>query len=471
MDPMHGRTAPLNRKPVELPAFLLIALLIGGCASSRVQVADEKIEPSLQEASGVTTRQVLSAKNSEALTLWEVYALAVDRTERLPQRAEGLEQSYARRQQDTGSILPRLSLRGGAQIQDGADDPVKSLAVNARQPLLTGLNEVAALKGAPHEIDQRRHELRHEAGRLLLDVTRAFYTVLQLEESRRSNAAIRELTEKQTAELRRRVNLGRSRPSEMLTVKAQLARLDAQLLDVEDRLSQQRETLALLSGIGPEQALKETEAPQGVDFPLSRAEDEAEHRADVAAAKSAVKVAEAQVLAAQGGHLPSLALDGNYYLHRDGTLSDVKWDAGLSLDLPLFSGGSVNGRVREAQSRKRQAELAHSTVVRQARQEIRASYRSLEAALKEVEAYDKALKAAQENYDVIAREFRLNLVTHLDVLRALSDLETAKDNYRRVRYQALVDRIWLGVAVGRLPKTEMPPSSPRSHEDMKNGKP
>jgi outer membrane protein TolC len=54
---------------------------------------------------------------------------------------------------------------------------------------------------------------------------------------------------------------------------------------------------------------------------------------------------------------------------------------------------------------------------------------------------------------VIIKEFGLNLVTHLDVLRALSDLETAKDNYQRVRYQTLVDRVWLGVAVGVLPKT------------------
>jgi outer membrane protein len=418
-----------------------------------VKTADGRVEPTLQDASGITSDQVARAQNLDALTLWDVYALAVDRTERLPQRAEGLEQSLARRQQAVGSILPRVSLRGNASLMDGSDDPAKTLALTARQPLLTGLNEVSALKGAPHEVAQRRHEMRHEAGRLLLDVTRSFYSVLQLEESRRANAAIRELTDRQTSELRRRVNLGRSRPSEMLTVKAQLARLEAQLLDVEDRLSQARETLAALSGIGPDQALKEADAPQGVDFPLPRAEEQAETRSDVAAAREAVAVAAAQVLAAQGGHFPTLALDGNYYLHHDGALEDVKWDAGLSMDLPIFSGGSVNGRVREARSRKRQAELALSATRRQARQEIRSAYRSLEAALKEVEAYDKALKAAEENYDVIAREFKLNLVTHLDVLRALSDLEGARDNARRVRYQALVDRVWLGVAVGRLPKT------------------
>lgn len=446
--------------PVKPPMalFPLLALLmLGGCAGAPVKIADGSVEPTLRQVSGVTTARVSSAQGADALTLWDVYALAVDRTERLAQRAEGLEQSFARRQQATGSILPRVSLRGALQTYDGADEFGKSLSLNARQPLLTGLNEISALKGAPHEIAQRRHELRHEAGRLLLDVTRAFYSVLQLEESRRSNAAIRELTDRQTAELKRRVNLGRSRSSEMLTVKAQLARLDAQLLDVEDRLSQARETLAVLSGIGPDQPLKETDAPQGVDFTLSRAEEEAEGRADVAAAKSAVAVADAQVLAAQGGHLPSLALDGNYYLHREGALADTKWDAGLSMDLPIFSGGAVNGRVREAKSRKRQAELALSTVRRQAKQEIRSAYRSLSASLKEVEAYDKALKAAQENYDGISREFKLNLVTHLDVLRALSDLETARDNYQRVRYQALVARVWLGVAVGRLPKTTPEP--------------
>jgi len=438
-------------KPV--PFILSLLFLLTGCLTTRFQVADGKVESSLQEASGITSAMVSRVQGLESLTLWDVYTLSVERTERLPQRAENLEQSFARRQQATGAVLPRVSLKGNASLYDGSDDPNKTVALSAKQPLLTGLNEISALKGAPHEIAQRRFELRHEAGRLLIDVTRAFYGVLQLEESRRSNAAIRELTNKQTAELKRRVNLGRSRPSEMLTVKSQLARLDAQVLDIEDRLSQARENLALLSGIGPDQVLKEPDSPQGVDFALSRAEEEAEGRADVLAGKEAVALASAQVLAAKGGHFPSLSLDGNYYLVRDGAQEDVKWDAGLSMDLPIFSGGAVNGRVREAQSKKRQAELALSAVRRQAKQEIRSAYRSLDAALKEVEAYDKALKAAQENYDVISHEFKLSLVTHLDVLRSLSDLETAKDNQQRVRYQALVARMWLGVAVGRLPKT------------------
>lgn len=448
--------------------MIAAVLLMTGCAGAPVRVADGQVEETLTRVSGVTAEKLAEAQGAGPLSLWDVYALSVDRTERLPQRAEGLEQSRARRQQAVGAVFPRVSLRAGADLQDGSSDLTKTVALSAKQPLLTGLNEVAALRGAPHEIAQRQFELRHEAGRLLLDVARGFYGVLRLEENLRSNAAIRDLTNKQIAELKRRVRLGRSRPSELLSAQAQSARLDAQLLDLEDQLSQARESLVALAGIGPDQVLEETAPPQGVNFDLARAETDAENRADVAAAREAVAVAEAQVLAAKGGHFPTLSLDGNYYLVRDGAADDVKWDAGLSVDLPLFSGGAVNGRVREARSRKRQAELTLSTVRRQAKQEIRSSYRSLEAALKELDAYDKALKAAQENYDVISREFGLSLVTHLDVLRALTDLETARDNHQRVRFQILVDRVWLGVAVGYLPKTTDSTALPPSHQDTKD---
>ncbi len=439
--------------------FLLFVFLAPflGCASAPVKIGDGVIENSLFNSTGVTSQQVHTAQNAASLTIWDVYALSVDRTERLPLQAENLEQSLARRQQAGGAYLPHVSLTANAEYQDRSaeklSDPDKTVALNARQPLFTGLNEAAALRGASHEVAQRRHEIRHEAGRLLLDVARSFYGVLQLEDSRASNQSIRALTQKQLTEIKRRVNLGRSRQSELLTVQAQLARLDAQVLGIEDNLSQARESLAVLAGIDAGQPLKATEAMKGASFELAHAEKQVEKRADVSAAREAVEVSSAGVLAAQGGHLPSLALDGKYYLMRDGTYKDVKWDAGISVDLPLFSGGQVSGLVREAKSRKRKAELALSQIRREAHQEIRSAYSSLAASLKEVDAYEKALKAAEDNYRVLSREFGLNLVTHLDVLRALSDLETARDNYQKVRYQTLVDRIWLDVAVGLLPKT------------------
>ncbi len=80
---------------------------------------------------------------------------------------------------------------------------------------------------------------------------------------------------------------------------------------------------------------------------------------------------------ARGAHLPSLDLNANRYLERSGSLENVDWDVQLALTIPLYAGGSVQSRVREAQSQSTQAELGVSQAQRQAEQEIRSFHQTV----------------------------------------------------------------------------------------------
>jgi outer membrane protein len=111
--------------------------------------------------------------------------------------------------------------------------------------------------------------------------------------------------------------------------------------------------------------------------------------------------------------------------------------------VPIFSGGIVQSRVREAMSQRTQSELDLSRVRRQAEQEVRALYQSVARDRTQVAALDKSTTANRLSYQAHAGEYRLGLVTNLDLLQALTAFQqsqraldrarlTAKSNYLRL---------------------------------------
>jgi outer membrane protein len=443
--------------------LLMISFLpfLSGCAT--VQVGDGQVEKPLERVTGITTDNLQKAASKSELNLWDVYALAVERTERLASKVEDNEQAAAQSLQAVGAVLPHVFLNGSKNFQSSnyigsgspsSNIPNTSLYLSGTQTLLTGLDEVAGLTGAQANSDFQRHQLRNESVRLLLDVARSFYAVLQTEESLKSKQASKESTEKILAQLKNWQAVGRSRASEVLSTQAQLARLNAEIEEAQNNLAQARESLAALASLKPEQNFKSEEAYSIPSYSLPDAQAKMDSRPDVKAAQAGVGVADAFLLQAHGGHLPSLSVQGNYYLQKDGGSPAPEWNLLLVGSLPLFSGGEVVARERLMSSRKRQSEMQLSRTKREANEEIRQAYQSLVSSIQSTDAYHKAMEAGEAEYKAVTADYRNSLTTNLEVLRTLNALEETKDNYARAKYQTLFNQIWLGVATGELPKIE-----------------
>jgi outer membrane protein len=447
-----------------LALFGVLLPLLSGCAGTPVKVADGKIEKPLSEVSGTSTSDIEKISNKNILNLWDIYALGVDRTENMAVKYENLEQAFAQNQQAAASVLPQIFLNGSKGWQSNnyvgtngfttfSNVPSTSLYVSGTETLFTGLNQVAALQGSQAQIDQSRHLLRQEARGLLLRIAQSFYAVLQAQDTLRSKQEIQKLTGEILSQERKWRSIGRSRASDVLSTEAQLSQLSADLETVQNQLVQERENLALLAGIKPSQKLKSEEPALAPAYSLEEAVAKADGRSDVLAARAAVNLAEAQLLQAHGLHLPSLGVQGNYYLEKDGGSPSPEWNVQLVASLPLFEGGSVLAQERAAASKKRQAELQYSLTLRQASQDIRSAYQSLVSSLKQVDGYNAALNAAQKEYAAVEKDRKLALNTSLDVLQALTALQNAQNNFNQAYYRLLFNGIWLGVATGELPKT------------------
>jgi len=433
---------------------------------------DEGVMKLLRQATGITADDVTAASGRKAVTLFDAYALAVHNTERLAIQGESSIQAAERKLQAVESFFPQFSLRANYALPRPRSNYTaiarSAASLYLRQPILTGMNEVSRIKSSIAMQRMRELELKHNAGLLLADVADAFYSVLLGERDLENNQQLLGLYGRTLQELRRRVKIGRSRQSDILRMNSQLYRLQAETSSLSARLEHARLLLSTVTGSDDGLISMDTADIRDPEYEMADLTKIADARWDVKAAREQVENAKAGVLAAYGVHMPSLYLEGSYFLYYGQTTSTPKWkDASrylsrnsilsgtpktrdyyfsLGAELPIFGGDITFAKVREANSVRRQADLLLSQTERLARKEVLDSYRLWESARLELEAYRKALASAEDNQRVVAEDYRMNRVTILDVLTALTSLQTAKEDYERARLQLKLNRIKLGVA-------------------------
>jgi outer membrane protein TolC len=185
---------------------------------------------------------------------------------------------------------------------------------------------------------------------------------------------------------------------------------------------------------------------------VEKALAQSRERADVRAQRADVEASARRVRYEKGSYWPTLDLLGNYYTHRaPAYLAPINWDVTLALSVPLFQGGRVQADVRRATSAQRQSQLMLEELERRVVYQVRRLHGDLSAAVEESQAQEDSADAAQKSYDSLKEEYKLGLVTNLDVLQALDLLLSQRGARDAARLDVKRLFISLGVATETLP--------------------
>jgi len=408
-----------------------------------------------------TVAAIRPAAAAEPLTLDEYFAAALKRSEVVANQVELIRQAEERYKQANAALYPTVSGVASQLRQDpipaGESDTStfanrQSLTkLSATQPLFRGFREFAALRQTKALMGAQSQDYLAARTQLFKDVVRNFYTILLLEQDLHNfDAEIGQNLDREK-ELNARVRIGRSRVGEVLTVQATISTLRAQVEQLRGQLSTTREAFAFLSGLDPSTPLRDTEnAPSTVE-PIDVYLERLPLRPEVKAGQQRLTAAQENVAVARGAYLPSVDLNANRYLNRTGPLQDSAWDVEIALSVPIYTGGLLQSKVSEAVSQQTQAELNLSLARRQAEEEIRSTHQSVVYDQLQVIAMEKATEAAQKNYDAQRHDYRLGLVTNLDVLQALTAFQENQRSLDLARYTAKLDYLTLQAAAARRP--------------------
>ncbi len=399
---------------------------------------------------------------SDGYDLNELFEASLKRSETIGIQTELVNQAEEKYSQAKSAFFPTISATGIYLMQQSPSSSASTFSpaeqttakVGIAQPLFRGMAEYASLSQQNLQVTAQISAKRQAAAELYASVVSNYYSILSMEQILKDFQEEIAVYEKRISDLNARIKIGRSKVSEALTVRSALDTLAAQAEEAKGQLSAAREAFAFLTGLDRNAIVKETEKleikPDTLDNYLKRIED----RPDVKAAKDTLEAVEKGVEIARAGHFPSLSLAGNYYFKRPGISQDQNWDASITATLPIFAGGLVNAQVRQAAAATRQSDLTLAQARRLADQEIRTGYSNLQSGMSRVKLLERATQTAYENYQAQIKDYKLGLVTNLDVLQAITSWHESLRALDTLKFQAKLDFVKLETSAALRPSAQ-----------------
>jgi len=229
-----------------------------------------------------------------------------------------------------------------------------------------------------------------------------------------------------------------------------------------------RAALALLIG-KPVPALNMLRADAVLDRPGSNKESEwtdaaRKNNLAVQQATLAADIARREIDKQRYGHRPTLDLVSNVGHVRSSTAQFIGVNVnvasvGLQFSMPVFAGGAIDARVREAIALQTKSQSDLENARRQADQAARSLFLGVSNGLAQVGALRAAEKSSQLALDSNLLGYQVGVRINIDVLNAQQQLFTTRRDLSKARYDVLLNGLRLKASVGELGEEDLAKAS------------
>ncbi|MEQ1636610.1 MAG: TolC family protein [Methylococcales bacterium] len=328
--------------------------------------------------------------------------------------------------------------------------------VMANYSLYNGGQDEAASKAAELGITSAALQASATRNQLVEAVTSAFYAILAAQEAHtvaeRSIKAVKsELDQSQV-----RYDAGNELKSDLLSLRVKLTEAQDDELQTANGVELAKASLKTLLGLNTSQplAIAETNAwttlPKINPFPALLDQALAQ-RPEMQAAALKVAITEQQLKAAEGAHLPkadayvsygSDSKDFGYSTNRDNV------SAGVSVEMPIFSGFATTERINKAKSQLQEAKTAVKQVQLGIENDVKAAHLQLSSALTRLEVTTNAVSASEEALRLVNEQLNAGMETVTRYIEAEVARDQAHSRVIAARYDALRAESKLNQALG-----------------------
>jgi outer membrane protein len=171
----------------------------------------------------------------------------------------------------------------------------------------------------------------------------------------------------------------------------------------------------------------------------------------------ALDIAKLETQKAQAGHLPTIDLTGSYTTANNNGTSTATSNfrsnvgtVGVAMTWPLFTGFSVQNRLKETLALEEKARTDLEATKRTVAQSTRSAYFGVQSGLAQVKALQAAEASSQSALDANKLGYQVGVRINIDVLNSQSQLFDTKAKLAKARYDVLVGGLKLRQANGTL---------------------
>jgi outer membrane protein len=411
---------------------------------------------------------------AEALDLLQAYRLAQAHDAEFAAASATRDAGREQMPQARAGLLPSLAFSGESvwnaqEIDNGATHVDRRYnshrhALTLTQPVFRWQNLIAYTQGkiAVALSEARFAEARQQ---LILRVSGAYFEVLNALANLEAAHAQKLAIAQQLEQARQNFEVGAATIVDAVEAESRHDLAGAQEIASINELEIRREALRVMIGDMPEtlarlDAQKTIDPPQPARMP-PWVEAAQAHNLNVRIAAHNVEIAEKEIAKAKAGHYPTLDLvaSGGKSRTQDGSgLSRPETEAnsiGLQLNLPLFSGGGISSRAREAAANHQAALSLLEAARRNAALSARQNFLGVVNGLAQIRALEAALSSSLTSLEHNKTGYEVGVRINIDVLNAEQQVFTTRRDLARAYHDTLLARLRLKAAVGALDENDI----------------
>ena len=339
-----------------------------------------------------------------------------------------------------------------------------SYGVNVNQPIFRQQIR-AQLEQAKSQVAQADKQLVLAQQNLIIRSSKAYFDVLLAQDKVALIRAQKEAVDKQKQQAQANFEVGTATITDVNEAQARFDLIQAQEIAALSDLEVKKRGVQSIIGHMPAE-LKSVRTDLQPQMPEPMVMEDwvnmaLQNNLSIAIQQQALDIATQEVERQNAGHMPTLDAVASYtdrYANgsANGFGSDLQ-DAtiGLQLQVPLYQGGAVSSKVREAVANKDKAADDLEAIRRQAELDARQAYLNLVTAVSQVKAYEQALNSSQSQLDSTNLGYEVGVRNSVEVLNAQQQFFSAKRDLLQAQYAYLLDVLSLKFSVGMLSELDL----------------
>lgn len=445
--------------------FLIAALAMSGALSPDARAAAG------DQGSPAPAPAPVQAEAPSTLTFSEALQRALSANLQLADARAEVSVAEAQTRQTFSAVLPRISVQGNltrnsdeAAFGEGEDRRIIqslndwSYRLALSQPIYAGNRERRALQQSRLAIELARQNVQNTEDLLLLNVAADYLSVVEAEQLLEVEQANLELA-------RRRQQVATDLFEAGETTRVEALRAEADVKEAERRLTQVRQVRENAAGRlrlalaldGPvnvadpgTDALPPTPPQQALLIEAERS------RPEVAQAQTAVEVARLEVAKQRGFALPVVTGEGGWVTQKSPFPTDEYGFLTVRVNVPVYQGGEVGARVAAARERLRQAELRLQQSQLAVREDVRQALVDLETTRASLALAREQLTAAEAEYQQASELYSAQEITALEAEAAETSLAAARRAVVTSNLDLRIAELRVWAAAGMLKRSLFP---------------
>ena len=337
--------------------------------------------------------------------------------------------------------------------------------LNGRYPLFNKANQ-ATMEQAERSLIASKAELESAEQDLIIRLAQAYFDVLAAKDTvaltKTSKAAILE----QLASAKRNFEVGTATITDTREAQSRADLATAQEIAAENDLINRRIALAYLVGrrnidplplIAP--VVLPTIVPKNVEEWVTVADSV---HPQVIRARTALEVAQLEINKARAGELPTVdavaSIGANYASSGSAQIipgTTRTGTVGVELNWPLYTGGSVQNRIKETVSLEQRSREELDNALRTVAQNTRVAFFGVQSGEALVKALEAAESSSKLSLEATQLGYKVGVRVNIDVLNAQTQLFQTQRDLFKSRYDVLVGSLRLRQASGQLTPNDL----------------